>query len=917
MEFSIPTIVIGLGGTGLKTVVNLKKRVGDIGKGLLKFLCIDSDKNEVLVNELEPDEYINVGVPGVSAIISNLKSETAEFVRPWFPSNLNFKVVAGDEGAKQFRPMGRLYLFKNIDRVFNAIDMVTKQLRAKFADVRIASKTINVYIVSSTCGGTGSGMLLDMAYVVRKVIEEENAVSALVKGILFLPTAFHPFPISDEAERKHIFANGYATLKEIDYYMNPSKETEYNVQFSQTRVVRSKKQPFDVCYVVDDENEEFPIGSLDDTIRAVSESLVILLTSGVGTSIKSAEDNLFTVLSQSQKMQPYSEKNYLYSSFGTSSVIYPYDLVKKYVAGKLIKHMYDSLNRDIKSNHIFDIMKTLKIDEINSDDLINSLYSFKSFSSVELSEKIYQVNNSNIQITIKQKLLVEYSGTVDAIKERVEKNLDDFVKTKFEEFKNLIQEYITSPSMGFFLVYKILTDSEQGFPYYFEKVKEMLRKEIEDHNNQVSKLARDVDFYSNTLIEKSNSMFARIFNKKDKKLIEGFSKSLSDMNNHIVYATLKEYAILFYNKFNMLVQRYINDVIEGINNVWQKFYNDYVSNYLKITFESKPGSWGNKINFYVANKEIIDKDVDMIIQNDKNRIVSYLYKIFDNFVNLRYDKFKNYEEEILNFIENNYRDYLYMDIEDQVVSIFGGEDEVVSKLSRASSILYRYKSQLFNDSYVKYYKVLGVKNVNNSRFFNISKLQNIEVIENYNPFRISMLQVKHGLPLYSFVLMDIMEKSYMELINTDPGLHIDPFYQRVENLSIDYEILQQDFQKYLYVYLGLILEIIKKEGMNFVVYLDGVKLELGDDKQEVVTNTIKKLNDNMFASKFISTVESVIQSMGEESIKLTVKDYVSRNSNRLYYLKNKKNLTKEEVNEMDYLEKEIKVLKKFIDSVSV
>ncbi|MCS6956006.1 MAG: hypothetical protein NZM44_06595, partial [Candidatus Calescibacterium sp.] len=711
MEFSIPTIVIGLGGTGLKTVVNLKKRVGDIGKGLLKFLCIDSDKNEVLVNELEPDEYINVGVPGVSAIVSNLKSETAEFVRSWFPSNLSFKVVAGDEGAKQFRPMGRLYLFRNIDKVFNSIDMVTKQLRAKFADVRIASKTINVYIVSSTCGGTGSGMLLDMAYVVRKVIEEENAVPVLVKGILFLPTAFHPFPISDEAERKHIFANGYATLKEIDYYMNPSKETEYNVQFSQTRVVRSKKQPFDVCYIVDDENEEFPIGSLDDTIGAVSESLVILLTSGVGTSIKSAEDNLFTVLSQSQKMQPYSDKNYLYSSFGTSSVIYPYDLVKKYVAGKLIKYMYDNLNRDIKSNHIFDIMRTLKIDEINSDELINSLYSFKSFSSVELSEKIYEVSNNNLQVTIKQKILVEYSGTIDTIKERVEKNLDDFVKTKFEEFKNLLQEYITSPSMGFFLVYKILTDSEQGFPYYIEKVKEMLRKEIEEHNNQVSKLTKDVNFYSDALIDRSNSIFAKIFNKKDKKLIEGFSNSMSDLNNHLVYTTLKEYAVLFYNKFNMLVQKYTNDVIESINNVWQKFYNDYVSKYLKIAFESKPSSWGNKINFYVANKEIIDKDVEMIIENDRNRIVSHLYKIFDNFVNLRYDKFKNYEEEILNFIENNYRDYLYMDIEDQVVSIFGGEDEVVSKLSRASSILYRYKSQLFNNSYVKYYKVLGVKNV--------------------------------------------------------------------------------------------------------------------------------------------------------------------------------------------------------------
>ncbi|MCX7972188.1 MAG: tubulin-like doman-containing protein [bacterium] len=913
MEFNIPTIVIGLGGTGLRTVVNLKRRVGSIDKGLLKFLCIDSDKNEVLIKELEPDEYLNVGVPGVSAIISNLKSEAAEYIRPWFPSNLSFKVVAGDEGAKQFRPMGRLYLFKNIDKVFKAIDMVTKQLRARFAEVSISSKTINVYLISSTCGGTGSGMLLDMAYIVRKVIEEENAVPALIKGILFLPTAFHPYPISDEAEKKHIFANGYATLKEIDYYMNPNKDTEYYVQFSQTRVIRSKKQPFDVCYIVDDENEEFPIGSLEDTINAVSESLVILLTSGVGTTIKSAEDNLFTVLSQTQKMQPYSGKNYLYSSFGTSSVVYPYESVKKYVAGKLVKYMQDTLsNKEVKLNHVFDIMRTLKIDEINSDDLINTFYSFKPFSSNEVSEKIYQVTNNNLAVIVKEKIVSEQLSTLQAIREKLEKSIDELVKQKFEEFKNLVQEYISNPYTGFFWVYKLLTDSENGFPFYIEKVKETLRKEIEEHSNRIGKLDRDVNFYSNALVEKSNSLLSRIFNKKDRKLVEGYSRSISELGTHRVYLTLKEYALVFYNKFSLQVQRYVTDVLEGINNTWRRFYNDYISNYLKITFDSKPSSWGNKINFYVANRDIIDKDIEIIVENDKNKIISQLYKIFDNFLNLRYDKFKSYEEALLNFIEENYKDNLYMDIEDQVVSIFGSEEEVIKKLLTSSSVLYRYNPQGFYDSYVKYYKVLGVKNINNSRFYNVAKVQNIEVIENYNPFRISMLQIKHGLPLYAFVLLEIMESAYMELVNSDPGLHIDPSYRDIENLSVDYDISDEEIQKYLYIYLGLIFEVIRKEGMNFVVYLDSIKIDLGSDRQEAINNALKKFNDVKFSSKFSETIEGLIRSTGEEYLKTTVKEYVSKISNRLYYLKNKKTVSKEEINEMNNLEKEIKVLKKFL-----
>ncbi|MFN4220365.1 MAG: tubulin-like doman-containing protein, partial [bacterium] len=801
MEYNIPTIIIGLGGTGLKSVVSLKKKLGkSFDKSLLKFLVIDSDKNEILVNELSPDEYINVGVPGVSEIISNLRGESASFIRDWFPSNLSFKVVSGDEGAKQFRPMGRLYLFKNFDKIYNTVDMIVKSLRAKFADVKISSKTINVYIISSTCGGTGSGMILDVAYMARKIIEEENAVPSLIKGILFLPTAFHPFPISEEAERKHLFANGYATLKEIDYYMNPNIETEYDVQYTSTQRIKTKKPPFDACYIVDDENEEFPIGGIDDTIEAVTESLIIILSSGIGTAIKSAEDNLFTILSGIQKMQPYPEKNYLYSSLGTSSIIYPIEMIKKYAAGRLVKYFFDHLNYPANFSFVLELMKTLKIDEINSDDLITQFYN-QSVSFTEVYEKVYQIDNKNFQIDIREKVLVYYTS-YDQVKKKVEEKLDEFVRTKFEEFKKLIEDYISNPSVGFFAIYNALTDIEKGLPAYINKAKEMLKKEIEFHNEQVSKLERDTNFYLESLIEKSKNLIAKLFNKKDKNLVEKFAKSISDLSNHKINVILKESAITFYNKLNLLIQRYISDHIDNINNAWQKFYKDYILEYLKIDFESKPSSWGNRINFYIANKEMIDKDIDLIIENEKTRIINQLYKIFDGFKNFDYSKFGTYEQAILNFIEENFIDYLHMDLEDQVVSIFGDENQVINRLLRSSTILYRYKSQLFNDSYVKQYKVLGVKNVDKTRFFNIAKSQNIEVIENFNPYRISMLQIKHGLPLYAFVLIEIMEKSYDELINSDPGLHINPFYQKLSNISLESEISNQDFQKYLYIYLS-------------------------------------------------------------------------------------------------------------------
>ncbi|MEN3014465.1 MAG: tubulin-like doman-containing protein [bacterium] len=917
MDLGIPTIIIGLGGTGLKTVVSLKNKLANFRGVLVKFICIDSDKNEVLVKKLDPDEYINIGVPGVSAIVSNLKLEAAEYIRPWFPSNLNFKIVSGDEGAKQFRPMGRLYLFKNVDKVFNALDMATKQLRAKFAEASSPSKTINVYIISSVCGGTGSGMLLDIAYIVREVVEVENACSALIKGVLFLPTAFSPFPISDVAERNHIYANGYATLKEIDYFMSPNKETEFVANYSHTRSIRNKKPPFDVCYLIDDENEEFPIGSLEDTIDAVSESLIILLSSGLGTSIKSAEDNLFTVLSGIQNMQPYSDKNYMYSSFGTSSIIYPYEQVKRYVSGNLVKFMFDSLNQEVKYSQVVEMMKYLKIDETESDDLLESLYNYRPTIYTEIVDQILQVSNKNLQSFLKGKLHVDYENMVQEIKSKIDQTMDSLISSKFEELKNLIQEYIKSTSRGFFWTYNLLTDMDKGFFGYIEKVKEILRKEIEQHNLTISKLKSRVDTLQEAIIEKSNNIIFRILNRKDRKLIFDYARSLYELYNNIVQKTLKEYAITFYTKLSILVQRYVDDEISRIYSVWERFYKDYVSKYLSISFSSRLTSWGNRINFYVASKEVIDKNIKMIIENEKTKIISQLYRIFDNFIGMKYEKIATYDNNLLDFIEQNYRDYLYVDIEDQVIREFGSEDVVINRLTISSSVLYRYRPQLFNESYVKYYKVLGVKNVNNSKFFNISKVQNIEVIENYNPFRISMLQVKHGLPLYAFVMIEPMENAYLELIASDPGLHIDPHFQKFDNLTIDYELSTKDYEKYLYIYLALNLGLVYQEGISFIININENKMELGNSRNEVIDSLYNKLKDESLMHTIAELVNQTISNKGFENVQNTIKEHLQKIKNRINYLNNKKNVTKDEMTEKDYLEQEYKVLKKFIETTSL
>jgi hypothetical protein len=68
-----------------------------------------------------------------------------------------------------------------------------------------------VFIVSSVCGGTGSGAVLDLAYTVRTVMRELEVSDCDVNGIL-------TFATSDGSSRDLSVANAVATLGEMRDY---------------------------------------------------------------------------------------------------------------------------------------------------------------------------------------------------------------------------------------------------------------------------------------------------------------------------------------------------------------------------------------------------------------------------------------------------------------------------------------------------------------------------------------------------------------------------------------------------------------------------------------------------------------------------------------------------------------------------
>ena len=121
------------------------------------------------------------------------------------------------------RPLGRLALVDNMERV---LEQVTRVMRAAVDPAGIVATAAasglpfrnprpRVFIVSSTTGGSGSGMVLDFGYIVRQVLRDIELPDDAICGVLAHCTGRNP------QTRDLAKANAYALLGELNHYADP------------------------------------------------------------------------------------------------------------------------------------------------------------------------------------------------------------------------------------------------------------------------------------------------------------------------------------------------------------------------------------------------------------------------------------------------------------------------------------------------------------------------------------------------------------------------------------------------------------------------------------------------------------------------------------------------------------------------
>ena len=269
-----PTIFVGLGTTGTNILKNLRELMaeeyGHAGLPLFRYIAIETH-GEVNVqnrNQMEDYERINLiraTIPHVKPI--DLKLTPGEplhnpHLADWLDREL-LKIEAGGfmDGASNIRMAGRLCLWENWANVRATFDNAIGAIMApatKRKTINILTErnkiaehplddtgSIKVYVLGSLCGGSCSGMLIDVGYFFRHLLRAYDDKS--INGIFTMFDETHA--ANPDAMFNIRSANCYASLLELNYYHH--QETTYEITFPDGQEIeKTREKPFDYTLFV-------------------------------------------------------------------------------------------------------------------------------------------------------------------------------------------------------------------------------------------------------------------------------------------------------------------------------------------------------------------------------------------------------------------------------------------------------------------------------------------------------------------------------------------------------------------------------------------------------------------------------------------------------------------------------------------
>jgi len=450
-------LFIGMGGSGIKTIRQISEnQTKDEGKNN-HFLYIDTDSKEF--EGLNPDDFLDLGAANVENYLerSGLNDPLRQKMNDWFDFSCRtlIKNQPLKEGASAIRPQGRASIVE-LRSAF--IRIVEKKVDTLVSLINNQSQDqINIYIVLSVAGGTGSSIFLDLSFVLNDLIVRrsisQKAISYSPWTILYMPDGFTKF----NQDKPHVIrdyrSNVFATWKEIDAVLRDyyASKTSGKTNFSELAIVKAdevnasnfKFQPFANAILVDYQNEKGHIIEIENgqLYRNVAQFLRFISVKDFGGEFRTTFNNTL----ERTAVNSITAKNKWVKNFtaaGYTEIRGGGFLFDQYVLHKLNTVIFESLRgkeeseKSVIEGYINDILGKNLFNRIEKDGF-SPKYKNKAESLVP---NVYQIINQNLnKITTHYENLSDGVTKVDDIKASAENmrtnfnSIRDIVATNFKD----------------------------------------------------------------------------------------------------------------------------------------------------------------------------------------------------------------------------------------------------------------------------------------------------------------------------------------------------------------------------------------------------------------------------------------------------------------------------------------------------
>ena len=351
----IHSLLIGCGGTGTRAVNHCRNLVlqewfgndevalNDFGP--LQFVALDSVRQETGRHSLETIEIAARDQNELEAVIDDESKPTAgerpvailrDMPRRNYKRMLN-TLPGPSMGNSTCPPLGAINFLTTWPETRKTLkDRLLRLKRphtldpAKFMPLERQNQ---IFVVASLYGGTGSGVHLHLAAMLRDMIKDLDLqlTNTAIYGIFFLPDVVSN---ADDAGKLKLRSNTYACLRELDHFMagNP-----YRLRLgSRELIVRNTGTDylFNKIFLLNEQNIEGVTLRREEVLEMAGEFLFHMTATRLGEDVSArlvdtpTERCIQTAPLGKGRQEPGEQRICAYASFGLATVRIPYEILR-------------------------------------------------------------------------------------------------------------------------------------------------------------------------------------------------------------------------------------------------------------------------------------------------------------------------------------------------------------------------------------------------------------------------------------------------------------------------------------------------------------------------------------------------------------------------------------------------------------